>query len=111
MATHYGPVGAAVVWIVLNGLYMLIGVPLTHRRLLPFEMRRWFSEDVIPPVFAVFLVVGVGRWLIKSPMPTLTSILSLFIVLICALGIAALFAQHMRTWVFAQLAKVKSILT
>ncbi len=47
MTTHYGAVGAAAVWVPLNSIYMLIGVPLTHRRLLQGEMRRWFVEDVI----------------------------------------------------------------
>jgi O-antigen/teichoic acid export membrane protein len=45
MATHYGPVGAAGVWVALNSIYMAIGVPLTHRRLLQGEMSRWFIED------------------------------------------------------------------
>ena len=34
MTMHYGAAGAASVWLGLNGIYMVIGVPLTHRRLL-----------------------------------------------------------------------------
>jgi hypothetical protein len=66
MATHYGPVGAASVWIALNCCSMAISVPLMHRRLLKGEMVRWFTEDVGLALAAVFVVVGSARALIVS---------------------------------------------
>jgi hypothetical protein len=64
MTLRYGPVGAASVWLGLNLLYMLVGLPLTHRRLLPHDMGRWLGEDVLPPSCAALAVVGAGRWLL-----------------------------------------------
>jgi O-antigen/teichoic acid export membrane protein len=103
MTTHYGAVGAAGAWVILNIIYMLIGVPLTHRRLLKREMKRWFIEDMISPAVAVLLVVGVGRLLITSPMTTMTTIFMVSIVLILALLTAALVTSHMREWLLLRL--------
>jgi len=108
MATHYGAVGAASVWVALNSIYMVFGVPLTHHRLLQGEMKRWFIEDVVPPALAAVLTVGLGRWFIISPMTPMMTIASLSAVLLAALAAAALVTTHMRTWLFIQLAKVKS---
>ncbi len=109
MATSYGAVGAAFVWIALNGIYMIIGVPFTHRRLLRGEMGRWFIEDIIPPLGAALIVTGIGRWLVADSLPLFKMLLSLAAVSFCALLAAAFAAQHMRTWAFDQLTKMRSI--
>ena len=103
MTTRYGAMGAAAVWVVLNSIYMLIGVPFTHRRLLKGEMSRWFIEDTLPPFGAALLVGGTGRWLIPSPMPPLTAFISLTVILLTTLMASALVAPHMRTWILLQL--------
>ncbi len=103
MTMHYGAVGAAAAWAILNSIYMLIGVPLTHRRLLKGEMGRWFTEDIIPPFGAALLVGGVGRWLITGPMPPVTAIISLTVILLSALTASALVAPHIKTWLLIQL--------
>lgn len=103
MATRYGVMGAAAVWVLLNSIYMLIGVPLTHKRLLKGEMGRWFIEDIIPPFGAALLVGGVGRWLITSPMPPITAMISLTVILLSALITAALVAPHIRVWMLLQI--------
>ena len=103
MTIHYGAVGAAIMWAALNGIYMLIGVPLTHRRLLQGEMGRWFAEDTIPPLVAAVLVGGVGRWFIASPMPPVTAIISLTVILLSTLMASALVAPHMRAWMLLQI--------
>ena len=98
MATHYGAVGAAAVWPALNGIYMLIGAPLTHRRLLKGELRRWFAEDIGPPFAASLLIVGAGRLLIAGPMPPMTSLAILSAVLLGAFMAASLAASNVRAW-------------
>ena len=60
----YGPVAAAIVWIILNSGYLLVGIPLLHRRLLPGEMRAWVVGDVLLPAagtgLAILLVAQVA---------------------------------------------------
>lgn len=109
MTTRYGAVGAASVWVVLNGIYMTIGVPLTHRRLLQGEMRRWFVEDVLPPALTAVLLCSLGRWFVKSPMTPMITIASLFTVLLITTAAATLVTTHMRTWVLEQLSRCKPI--
>ncbi len=108
MTIHYGTVGAASVWAAINGIQLAIGVPLTHHRLLQGEMKRWFIEDIIPPVLATAVTVGLGRWFITSPMAPIKAIASLSCVLLVSLLAAAMVTSHMREWVFVQLARVKS---
>ena len=96
-------VGMAAAWVILNSIYILIGIPFTHRRLLQGEMRQWFVEDVVPPLAAALLVAGAGRWLIVSPMPPLTSLIGLIVVLFGALTAAVFVTPHMRAWLLIQL--------
>jgi O-antigen/teichoic acid export membrane protein len=62
MTMHYGAAGAASVWLGMNGIYMAIGVPLTHRRLLKGEAFRWFAKDISIPLVGSFLIAGIARW-------------------------------------------------
>ena len=61
MTTHYGAAGAASVWLGLNAVYMIVGVPLTHRRLLKGEAFRWFTKDVGIPMAGSLIIAGIAR--------------------------------------------------
>lgn len=106
MATHYGPIGAAAVWMVLNVIYMLIGIPLTHARLLKGEGWRWFIEDFGLPLLGVAIVAGGVRWLITSPLSTHLAIAYLPGIFIGTLSIAILAASQIRAWIWEQLSGV-----
>lgn len=56
---HYGGVGAAVVWVLLNTGYVLFNVPLMHRRLLRNERFAVYMKDVAFPVLAAAAVAGI----------------------------------------------------
>ena len=101
MATSYGAVGAASVWVGLNCIYMAIGVPLTHRRLLKGQAWRWFG-DVGLPLATVLLVVLIGRGLVATSMSTPVAICALSLLLFCATGAAALISSSIRLWLINQ---------
>jgi O-antigen/teichoic acid export membrane protein len=82
----YGPVGAAFVWVLLNGIYMAFGVPITHRRLLKGEAGRWFTQDLIPPLLAATLLAGLGRMLISTPSGTILQGAEIAIVYLLAMA-------------------------
>jgi hypothetical protein len=89
-------------------VYMTLGVPLTHRRLLRREAGQWFAKDVGLAAVAALLVVGLARAL---PLPLGSpkmAVLSLLVVLIVALLAAALAAPLIRAQLLAQLAMVRS---
>jgi O-antigen/teichoic acid export membrane protein len=104
--SQYGAVGAAAVWVVLNAMYMAVGVPLTHQRLLKGEAWDWFRTDISLPFLAALLVVGIGRWTIVGPMSRLAVLLSLGLVLVSSLLAAAWVAPRIRGWMVIHLMKV-----
>ena len=63
---RYGAFGAACLWIALNAVYVIIGIQLMHRRLLPAEKWRWYLRDVGLPATAA----GVALLLMQAFAPT-----------------------------------------
>lgn len=64
LSYRYGIVGAAGAWAILNGLYLLLGTWLTHRRLLPGVGLGWLIGDVGLPLSVAATVCGVGGYAI-----------------------------------------------
>ena len=50
---RYGAIAAALAWAALNLGYVLVAVPIMHKRLLPAEKWQWFVHDVAFPLGAV----------------------------------------------------------
>ena len=63
---HFGMTGAAGVWVVLNCFYVLISVPLMHRRVIRGEKRRWYIDDFAKPLIVAGLCGGVARLLLPA---------------------------------------------
>lgn len=90
LSSHYGGLGAAVAWLILNIGYMVISVPILINRTQPGEMRAWYIDDVGKPLLATFAVVGVARLLIPTLHSMIAQILVIGFVLLLAM-IACLF--------------------
>lgn len=53
-----GAVGGAIIWVLLNAGYLLVEIPVMHRRLISHDMWHWYIVDVgLPAVCCV--VIGV----------------------------------------------------
>jgi O-antigen/teichoic acid export membrane protein len=102
MTTHYGPIGAASVWMTLNGIHMSISIPFTHRRLLKGEARHWLLYDVVLPLAGTIIVVVLGRKFITSLLTPLSLAFSLLCLLMVAIIVAAFSAPETRVWVLNQ---------
>jgi len=96
VATHYGAMGAAFVFFGLQVINMLVGLPLTHRRLLRREMTTWLLRDVGPPSAASLLAVGIARIVVPSQMSPITTLAALMATFLAALIAAALLAPDIR---------------
>lgn len=81
-----GAPGAAAVWVALNLSYILVAVPLMHRRLLRGEGWRWLRHDVLVPLFTAGAVLAIARW----ALPWTTSGLAAAVTIAGAFCIAAL---------------------
>lgn len=58
---RYGMVAAAAGWAALNLAYLIVGLPLTHRRLLKGEASVWILRDVGVPALAAIAVVSTAK--------------------------------------------------
>jgi O-antigen/teichoic acid export membrane protein len=97
MTTFYGAVGAALVWLTINSVYVTVLIQLMHRRILPGEQWRWYREDVGKPMLAGLLVVATARELIDVSMPSLAMLATLLAVLLGAVTLSAFSAPKIRT--------------
>jgi O-antigen/teichoic acid export membrane protein len=70
---EHGAVGAASIWAAANALYLTIGLPLTHKYLLPGEVTTWLIADVLPALATSILVVGTSRALLNLDHAHVTS--------------------------------------
>ncbi|MDQ3181856.1 MAG: oligosaccharide flippase family protein [Acidobacteriota bacterium] len=76
----YGAIGAAVVWVVLNILLVLIPIQIMHRRILKGEKLRWYFEDLALPFIIAILVAGTGKMLLGSNRTKFETIVGLCII-------------------------------
>ena len=109
MTKHYGATGAASVWVLLHTGLLFFEIPVMHHRLLRKEKWRWYLQDVCLPLAVCIFVAGIGRILIKGPMPQFTMLLYLIIVSALTLGTTAIITPVTRTWLFMQLSKINFI--
>jgi O-antigen/teichoic acid export membrane protein len=109
MTTHYGTIGAASVWLVLNIGMFFFEIPIMHQRILRREKWRWYWQDVCVPLVVCFLISGLGRLLMNRPMSQFITALYLIIISVLTLAIAAITTSITRTWLFKQLLKIKFI--
>lgn len=63
---RYEAVGAATVWLVMNGINILVVTHALHRRYLPGEKWRWLLGDLAVPAIAAFGVAGAARAALPS---------------------------------------------
>ena len=108
LATHYGVVGAALVWLILNCGYVLIEVPIMHTRLLRGEMWRWYREDVGLPLAVTLGVAGAGRLVVPQSLGPLHTAVAVGVVWLATLMVCAAAAPYTRDWSLNQIVKLKA---
>ena len=99
---RFGAAGAASVWLALNAIYMIVGVPLTHRRLLKGEASRWFTKDVGIPLAGSLIIAGSARMIFpvfESTSRLLPVSLLLLVFVLTAAG-AAMCTPATRDFIF-----------
>lgn len=55
LVPKHGAVAAAWVWVGVNALYLCVGVPLMHRRILRGEQAAWYFRDLLGPLLTCAL--------------------------------------------------------
>lgn len=103
MASRFGAVGAAAVWVVLNSGYVLFLLQVMHRKLLQGERWRWYAIDVGLPLGAALITGGLARWAIELPLTRPSAALSLAGLAMLTYLCSAMVAPQIREWIFVQL--------
>jgi len=104
---RYGASGAALPWIFLNLGYVLVEIPIMHKRVLRGEMGRWYREDVLLPLVVATFISGVGRILIPSNLSKGMIILSIVVIFFTTFGATAFSTTFIRSWILIQIALFK----
>jgi O-antigen/teichoic acid export membrane protein len=87
----YGPAGAAGAWVILNVLYVVVGVGITHRRFLPGQSARWYGQGVLTPLAAAVIVATAAWWLVPADLgrwPLLGCLAAVGLVCLAATALA-----------------------
>ena len=61
LAKHFGAVGAAWAWVLLNMSYVIIIVQIMHRKLLIGEEWKWYWNDFARPLASTIVIVFLAR--------------------------------------------------
>jgi O-antigen/teichoic acid export membrane protein len=105
---HYGIVGAACLWLVINLGFFVFNIPLMHRRLLREEMSAWYLHDVLPPFLSAGAVGILARTLIPAVPRNALGILQLAAISGFTLGTAAFTSPAVRELITHQLSRLIS---
>ncbi|HEY2955097.1 MAG TPA: oligosaccharide flippase family protein [Candidatus Eisenbacteria bacterium] len=89
LAHARGAPGAASVWVGVNAFYLVVGLRLMHRRLLPGELARWYRDALLRPLAAAALVAIVARLLWRRPLGTALTLAGIAAVSLAALAATA----------------------
>ncbi|WP_092215443.1 oligosaccharide flippase family protein [Desulfoluna spongiiphila] len=103
MTKHYGAVGGASVWVILNSGYVLITIQLMHRRLLPDEKMYWYGRDVGLPLLCAVVTAGCGRILMPDSLSQLGVVFYIAVVSLLTFGFAAWVTPETRRWIVQRL--------
>ena len=92
----YGAIGAARIWVTLNAGYLMLYIPLMHRRLLRAEKWCWYLQDVALPLAAATATAFLCRWVMPNDLGKLGEFSVLLMTASCVLIAAALAAPGVR---------------
>ena len=109
LAIHYGVVGAASAWVILNTGYVLICIQIMHSRLLKGEQWRWYLNDVAVPLLTAVTVATFWRLLIPSEMSKLAMFICLAGVSATVLIATAFATSVTRQWINQKLVMLKKV--
>lgn len=104
---RYGAMGAAWIWVTLNTAYVLIGVQLMHRRLIPKEKWRWYFEDLLLPISGAIGVVLVAQQLQPTSYQDRSQWATFLLITgVLAMVASTVLAQRIRTYLSTLMRRV-----
>jgi O-antigen/teichoic acid export membrane protein len=100
---HYGAIGAAWIWIAVNGGYVMIGIQVMHTRLLRSEKWYWYTRDVGLPLAGTVGIALAARSLFPTDAPSLLTVGGLASVALLLLMSACMLTPLTIQWIRTRL--------
>lgn len=101
-ASRYGAIGGALTWVILNFLYIVVGLQIMNRLLLQGELKRWYIEDVGIALAAALAVAFVARIIISEPASPVYAFITLAFVSSLLFLVCILVLPEIRQVLFRQ---------
>jgi len=92
----YGMLGAASAWLFVNIAYLVVGMPIMHKKMLVGELSRWLFVDILKPVIIPVVVMTVGKIILPTELSGWLLIIYLFTILIIAAFSSLIGAEQVR---------------
>lgn len=103
LSLRFGEIGVAIVFIIIFASFILFLIPLMHRKLLPKEKWKWYSEDVGLPTFAAISVGALSRYIFVSETSQIIMIFQLGFLFTAIFLATCLITPYTRNWVASRL--------
>jgi O-antigen/teichoic acid export membrane protein len=103
-AQQRGAIGAGQVFFVANSLFLLLWVPLVHRRFLPEVTWREMFSDTMSVAFVVAGILGMAARLLPTGLPAVATLVWCCGAMLLALSSGLLAGRHTRRALFDLLA-------
>ncbi len=107
LTRHYGPVGAASAWLILNIGYVVFEIPVMHVKLLRNEMWRWYWNDVSVPILAALSFAVLGRFVVTGSTTPYVTVLYLMVISVLTLGATIASVPTIRSQIYDQFSRLK----
>jgi len=92
---HFGAMGAAAIWVILNAGYFFIEIPIMHNVILHQEKWRWYFQDIgIPFLVSVGILLSIRSFIPRDG--TLTTLLLIGLSGLLSLSITAISRPFVR---------------
>jgi len=98
---HYGAIGGALSWVILNFSYTIIGLQIMHRIILQGELKKWYLIDVGLPLLLAVIINGTAYFLLTgeifiadSPIRTAVFITIVFLITLAVTLISIPTVRH-----------------
>ncbi len=99
LTSIYGPLGAALAWLVVPIIYVSVGMPLMHQKLLAGELGRWLKRSMVIPIIAVGSFLSFVLWFSELPSDRWLQGVLLLIISITALVVMIFSTRDVNQWI------------
>lgn len=97
---HYGAVGGALTWVILNLFYILVGMQVMNRFLLRGELGKWYVYDIGRPLLAGLAAITIGSILFSVQAPALYKLVWLSGTVVLAILLSILVLPGLKRTLF-----------